>query len=150
MVGRGLASFDRGDSYSCRVSRRMQVSAGGVCGLGYHVVWCRPVLVGRVAGRCEELVGAKASTPGWRTVLELMPGHVHLFVKAHPSGSSSRIAGHFKGFTSRRLRAGFLHLRSRLRALWYSAAAAGAVPAQTGCRYSGVQDGRRWWKERVR
>jgi putative transposase len=129
----------------------MQVSAGG--GLGYHVVWCPkcrcPVPVGRVGGRCEELVSAKASEHGWRTVLELMPGHVHLFVKAHPSGSSSRIARHFKGFTPRQLRAGFLHLQSRLRALRYSAAAAGAMPAQTGCRYGGAQDGRRWWKERV-
>ena len=106
-----------------RVTGQVQVSAGGVCDLGYHVVWCpkyrRPVLAGRLAGRCEELIRARASGHGWRMVaLEIMPDHVHLFVKAHRSGSPSRIASQFKGFTSRWLRAGFPHLRSRLPALW--------------------------------
>ena len=84
----------------------------GCTSLGYHVVWCpkyrRPVLAGRVAARCEELIRAKASEHGWRIVaLEIMPDHVHLFVKAHPSDSPSRIASQFKGLTSRRLRAEF-------------------------------------------
>jgi putative transposase len=50
--------------------------------------------------------------------LAVMPDAVHLFVKAHPSDSPSRIASQFKGFTSQRLRADFPHLWSRLRPLW--------------------------------
>ena len=136
----------------------MQVSAGGVHDLGYHVVWCpkyrRPVLSGPVRGRCEELIRAKAAEHGWRIVaLEIMPDHVHLFVKAHPSDSPSRIANQFKGSTSRALRAEFPHLRSRLPTLWsksYFAATVGAVSAATVRRYIDTQYERPWRKERDR
>jgi putative transposase len=111
-------------------------------------------MAGQVAGRREELIRAKASEHGWPIVaLEIMPNHVYLFVKAHPSDSPSPIASHFQGSTSRRLQAGFPHLRSRLPALWsrsYCAAAAGAVPAQTVRRSTGTQDGRPWRKEWAR
>jgi putative transposase len=127
-----------------RVTRQMQVSAGSVYDLGYQAVRCpryrTPVLAGRVAGRCEELIRAKASEHSWR----IMPNNVGLFVKPHPSGSPSQIASHFQGSTSRRLRSRLPHLRSRLPALWsrsYSAATAGAVSAQTA---------RPWRKERAR
>jgi len=85
----------------------VQVSAGGVRDPGNNVVWyprCRrrPVLAGRVAGRCEELVRMKASGRGW-PVAGIMPGHVHLFVKAHRRGPPSRVARRFKGLTSPRL-----------------------------------------------
>jgi putative transposase len=139
-----------------RVTRQVQLSAGDVCNLGYQAVWClryrRLVLAGRVTGRCEELIRAKASGHGWRMVaLEIMPDHVHLFVKAHRSDSPSPIASQFKGATLRRLRASFPHLGSRLQASWsrsYCATAARATHAQTGCRYTGAQDGRPWRKER--
>jgi len=54
------------------VNRQVQVPAGGVCYLGYRMM-----------------------------ALEIMPDHVHLFVKAHRSDSPSRIADPFKGFSSR-------------------------------------------------
>jgi REP element-mobilizing transposase RayT len=84
------------------VTRQLQVSAGGVCDLGYQVVGCPkyhpPVLAGPVEGRGEELIGANASGHGWRLVaLEFMPDHVHLFVKAHRSDFPSWIADSFKG-----------------------------------------------------
>jgi putative transposase len=82
--------------------------------------------------------------------LEIMPDHVHLFVKAHPSRSPSRIANQFEGFTSRQLRAEFAHLRSRLPTLWsrsYFAATAGAVSAETVRRYIDTQNERPWRKE---
>ena len=48
------------------------------------MVWCpkyrRPVLVGRVAERLRELLGAKCAEHGWTVeALEVMPDHVHLF-----------------------------------------------------------------------
>jgi putative transposase len=126
-----------------RVTRQVQVSAGGVFD---------PVLDGRVAARCEELIRAKAAERGWRIVaLEIMPDHVHLFVKAHRSDCPFRVASQFKAFISRRLRAEFPHLRPRLPALWsrsYFAATAGAVCAETVRRYIGTQNERPWRKER--
>jgi putative transposase len=109
---------------------------------------------GAVAGRCEELIRAKARKRGWRIVaLEIMPEHVRLSVKAHRSASLSRVASQFEGFTSRRSRAGFPRLRSGLPALWsrsYLAASVGAVSAKTVRRYACTQDERPWRKERVR
>lgn len=141
-----------------RVTRQVQVSAGGVYHLGYYVLWCpkyrRPVLGGRVAARCAKLIRAKAAGRGWRIVaLEIMPDHVHLLVKAHRSGSPSRVASQVTGLAWRYLRAGLPHLQSGLPAVWpgsYVAATVGAVPAATVRRYIGTRAGRRWRMERPR
>jgi len=122
--------------------------------LGYRLVWWpryqRPVLAAWVAVRCKELIRAKASEHNWRIVaLEIMPDHVRLFVKAHPSDSPSRIANQPNGFTSRRLRAEFPHLPT----LWsrsYSEAGVGAVSAETVRLYCDTQNEWQWRKERVR
>jgi len=120
-------------------TRRVQTSPGGVYDLGYHVVWCpkyrRPVLVGPVAKRCAALIRQKAAEHDCTIVaLEVMPDHVHLFVKTHPADSPSHIANQFKGMTSRRLREEFPHLRSRLPTLWsrsFFVASVGARPPRS-------------------
>jgi putative transposase len=139
------------------MTRAVQVSPGGVHDLGYHVVWCpkyrRPVLTGPVNGRCRELLAEKCGERGWAIVaLEVMPDHVHLFVKAGPVDSPSHIANQLKGFTSRVLRQEFPHLRSRLPTLWsrsYFVASVGAVSAATVQRYIDTQYERPWRKERA-
>jgi REP-associated tyrosine transposase len=138
--------------------RGMQISAGAAYDLGLHVVWCpkyrRPVLEGRVAARLRELIGEKAAANGWRVVAcEVMPDHVHLFVKTSPADSPAHVANQFKGYTSRVLRDEFPHLRSRLPTLWsksYFAATAGAVSAATVQRYIDTQYERPWRKEKTR
>jgi putative transposase len=134
-----------------RVTGQVQVSAGGVYELGYHVAWCpryrRPVPAGRVAARCKELIRAKASERSWSIVaMEIMPDHVRLLVKAHPSDSPSPIASQFKGLTSP-LRVVF----PRRPTVWsrsYFAATVGA--AETLRRYSGTQNERLWREGRAR
>jgi putative transposase len=134
----------------------VQVSAGGVDDLRYHVVWCpkfhRPFCASRSAARCEDLIRARASAHAWLIVaLEIMPGHVHSFVKAHLSDSPSSIASQFTGFTSRRLRAELPHMRSRfpdMRSRSYFAATIGAAAAQTVHRHLGTQHWQLWRKER--
>jgi putative transposase len=88
------------------VVRWVRRFSGGVHDLGLHVVWCskyrRPVLDGRIVERLERLVRAKAEERGWEVVaLEVMPGHVHLFVEYGPKSSASYVANQFKGSTSR-------------------------------------------------
>jgi putative transposase len=86
-----------------------------------------------------------------RGAREILPDHVHLFVKTTPADSPAHVANQFKGFTSRILRAGSPHLRSRLPAVWskmYFAATVGAVGAATVQRYTGTQYRRPWRKER--
>lgn len=129
------------------VTRKVRRFSGGVYDLGLHVVWCpkyrRRVLGGRVAERLDELIRQKADERGWEIVaLEVMPDHVHLFVKHDPKASASYVANQFKGFTSRVLREEFGHLRSRLPTLWsssYFAASVGAVSAATVRRYIDTQ-----------
>jgi putative transposase len=125
--------------------------------LGYRTVWCprygRPALAAAAGGRCEDLRRAEAGGHGWRVAaLEFMPRRVSLFMKAHRSRSPSRVVGQFAGFTSRRLRGGFVHLCSRLLTLWswwYLVARADAVSAGRVRRYFSAQGGRRR-KERAR
>ncbi len=101
-----------------------------------------------------ELIRAKARGRSWQMVaLEIMPDLVHLFVKAHLSDAPSWIASRFRGFTSRRLRAEFPHLRSRLPTRWsesYFAATVGTVPAETVRQYTGTPNECRQRKERAR
>ncbi|WP_456302293.1 IS200/IS605 family transposase [Streptomyces chartreusis] len=136
------------------VTRKVRRFSGGVYDLGLHVVWCpkyrRPVLGGRVAARLEELIGVKAEERGWEIIaLEVMPDHVHLFVKHGPKDSASFVANQFKGFTSRVLRAEFPHLKSQMPTLWsssYFAASVGAVSAATVEEYINTQWERPWKK----
>lgn len=125
----------------------MRTSPGAAYDLGYHVVWCskyrRRVLGGRVKIRLEELLPAKAAEHDWEVIaLEVMPDHVHLFVKARPKDSPSYVANQFKGYTSHHLRVEFGHLRSRLPTLWsrsYFVASVGTVSAAMVQRYIETQ-----------
>ncbi len=136
----------------------MQISAGVAFDLGLHVVWCakyrRPVLTGAVAQRLRELIEAKAAEHDWRiAACEVMPDHVHLFVKTGPTDSPSHVANQFKGSSSRVLRSEFPHLRSRLPTLWsrsFFVASVGAVSAATVQRYLDTQYERPWRTERAR
>jgi putative transposase len=117
--------------------------------MNYHFVWCpkyrRKVLVGRIASRLKELVGAKAKELGCKVLaLEVMPDHVHLFIQADPRLAPNSIIGQIKGFTSRVLRREFRELRSRLPTLWtrsYFVSTHGHVSDETIKRYIEEQKG---------
>ena len=119
------------------------------------MVWCpkyrRRVLGGRVAARLRELIEQKATERGWEIIaVEVMPDHVHVFVKHEPKASASYVANQFKGYTSRVLREEFPHLRSRMPTLWSSSffvASVGAVSADMVQRYIDTQWERPWAKE---
>jgi len=66
--------------------------------------------------------------------LEVMPDHVHMFLKAPPTHAPQHIANQMKGYTSHVLREEFAHLKSRLPSLWsrsYYVGSAGAVSSAT-------------------
>ncbi|CAI7973607.1 transposase [Frankia sp. Hr75.2] len=144
--------------YDRFVGRQVAVGAGGVCDLGYHVVWCpkyrRPVLTGPVRDRCDVLVREKRAEHGWTVgALDVMPDHVRLFVQAHPKHSPSYVANQLKGFSSHVLREEFPHVRSRLPTLWsgpYVVATVGVVSADRIRRYIDTQYERPWRRERAR
>jgi putative transposase len=123
--------------------RRFRRTPGGVCSLGLHLVWCpkyrRRVLGGRVAGRCGELLEQIAGEHGWQIVArELMPDHVHVFVRVGPTDAPAAVVRAFKGRTARVLRQEFPYLRRFAKVLWspsYFAASVGYVSEATVRRY---------------
>ena len=123
--------------------RRVRRTSGGVCSLGLHLVWCpkyrRRVLGGRVARRCGELLEQVAAERGWQIVAkEVMPDHVHLFVRVGPTEAPPAVLRAFKGRTARVLRQEFPLLRNHAKVLLspsYFAASVGYVSESTVRRY---------------
>jgi putative transposase len=112
--------------------QRFRRTPGGVCSLGLHLVWCpkyrRRVLGGRVARRLDELLNAIADQHGWQIVAhEVMPDHVHLFVRVGPTDVPGAVVRAFKGRTARVLRQEFPHLRNFAKVLWSPAYFAASV-----------------------
>jgi putative transposase len=116
---------------------------GSVSTLTYHFVWCpkyrRKVLAGRVETSLRALIRAKADELYCEIVaLEVMPDHVHLFLKAPPTHAPQHIVNQIKGYTSHELREKFPALKSRLPSLWsrsYYVGSAGTVSSATIQKY---------------
>jgi putative transposase len=105
------------------VSKRWTHSNTTVYNIGYHIIWCpkyrRKVLIGDVEKRMKELLFKKANEIGISIeALEIMPDHLHIFVKAPPSAAPHWIVQQMKGYTSHELRKEFRSLRTRLPTLW--------------------------------
>ena len=123
--------------------KRWTTSNKAVYNLGYHIIWCpkyrRKVLTDDIAKRLCELLYKKAHEIDVKIeTLEIMPDHVHLFVKASPVDSPHFIVQQLKGYSSRILRSEFQRLRSRLPTLWtrsYYVESVGHISEDTVRRY---------------
>jgi len=103
--------------------QRWKTSNTTVYNVGYHLIWCpkyrREVLTGDVRIRLKELLVEKAEKINVSIEnMEIMPDHVHLFVKSTPVNAPHYIVQQLKGYTSRMLRQEFPKLKSRLPTLW--------------------------------
>lgn len=91
--------------------------------MNYHFVWCpkyrKKVLDGAIESRLKELLQEKAKEMNCDILaLEIMPDHVHIFIRAAPTLAPNTIVGSLKGYSSRSLRQEFPELKSRLPTLW--------------------------------
>lgn len=76
-------------------------------------------MTGDVEERLIELLNEKSKEIGVEIeTMEIMPDHVHLFVKTPPTAAPHWVVQQLKGYTSRRLRQEFSSLKSRLPTLW--------------------------------
>ena len=115
----------------------------------YHLIWCpkrrKPLLVGKLKERCQELLLAKCKEKGWVVLrLAIQPDHIHIFVRVWPSDSASEVVKELKGATSFFLRREFEPVLSKLPALWtrsYFSSTSGAVSAKTIQEYIDAQKG---------
>jgi putative transposase len=105
------------------MKNRWQSSKHAIYNIGYHLIWCpkyrRKVLIGSIEQRLKELLHQKAEEIGCTIEsLEVMPDHVHVFVKSPPTLPPHYIVQQFKGLTSHVLREEFPSLKSRIPTLW--------------------------------
>ena len=77
------------------------------------------MLVGEVETRLKGLLPELAEESGCTIdTMEVMPDHIHIFLKGTPTIPIHLIVKNLKGKSSRVLRAEFPHLRRRLPCLW--------------------------------
>ncbi len=104
-------------------NKRWTTSNKAVYNIAYHLIWCpkyrRKVLIDKIELRLKDLLYEKAEQIEVDIQeLEIMPDHVHMFVKCSPVDSPHHIVQQFKGYTSRILRKEFRKLKTKLPTLW--------------------------------
>lgn len=125
------------------LAKRYTASSHCVYNVGYHIVFCpkyrRKVLTGAVETRLKELFLEKAAELTIEIErMEVMPDHVHLFVKSKPTYAVHLVVNQLKGYTSFKLREEFPELKSRLPTLWtrsYFVESVGHISEDTVKRY---------------
>ncbi|RNI15791.1 IS200/IS605 family transposase [Methanohalophilus sp. RSK] len=124
-------------------TERWKHSNTTVYNIGFHLIWCpkyrRNVLENEIEARLKELLYNKAEEIGVTIEkMEIMPDHVHLFVKTTPTMSPHWIVQQLKGYTSRILRQEFSEMRTRLPTLWtrsYYCESVGHISEKTVKKY---------------
>lgn len=131
------------------MNARWTTSNKAVFNIGYHLIWCtkyrRDLLTGDIENRLKEVLTGKAEELGLVIeTMEVMPDHIHLFVKTSPVDSPHYIVQQLKGISSRVLRAEFPQIRRRVPTLWtrsYYCESVGHISAETVQRYIEEQKG---------
>lgn len=111
--------------------------------IAYHIIWCpkyrRKVLVNEIEDRLKTLLVEKAKEIGCEiSIQEVMPDHVHIFIKTKPTLAPHYIVQQLKGYTSRILRKEFPKLKSRIPTLWtrsYYCESIGHISEETVKKY---------------
>ena len=105
------------------MNKRWKKSRSATYNIAYHLIWCpkyrRKVLVNGIDIRLKELLIEKAKDMNVIIEnMEVMPDHVHLFVKCEPNDNPQFIVKNLKGYASRFLRLEFPYLKKKLPCMW--------------------------------
>lgn len=122
---------------------RWTVSNKAIFNISYHLIWCtkyrRKILVGDIEPRLKVLLADKAIQINVSIeTMEIMPDHIHLFVKASPIDSPHYIVQQLKGVTSHVLRSEFPEIKKKVPTLWtrsYYCESIGHISEDTVKRY---------------
>ena len=125
------------------MTARWTHSNKAVYNIGYHIIWCpkyrRKVLKDQVYIRLKEILTSISSSLDCHIdTMEIMPDHVHIFIKCSPVHSPHFIVQQLKGKSSRILREEFPSLKTKLPTLWtrsYYCGTAGEMSAATIKKY---------------
>lgn len=124
-----------------RISRNHKVY-----NISYHIIWIpkyrKRILNGNLKDDLTLLIQQKCTQLGISLeAYEIMPDHIHIFIKAHPNISVSDIIKQIKGYTSYNLRKKYKWLR-KYKSLWtpsYFCETIGLISEQTVRRYIDMQ-----------
>ena len=124
------------------MNARWNRSATCVYNIGYHVIWCpkyrRKYLRGSIETRLKEILVAKATEMDCTIdTMEVMPDHIHIFIKCPPTKAIAQVVQGLKGYSSRILRQEFPLLAS-MKSLWtrsYYCETVGHISQQTVTKY---------------
>ena len=94
-----------------------------VYNLGYHIIWCpkyrRKVLINEIESKLKEIIISKCNELDCCVhELNIMPDHVHLFVKTKPTIAPHFLIQQIKGISSRILRNEFKELKRKMPSMW--------------------------------
>ena len=94
-----------------------------VYNLGYHIIWCpkyrRKVLINEIENKLKEIIITKCNELDcYVHELNIMPDHVHLFVKTKPTIAPHFLIKQIKGISSRILRNEFKELKRKMPSMW--------------------------------
>ena len=125
------------------MAKRFKNNSHAVYNCAYHLIWCpkyrRKVLIGEVETRIKELLTEKALEHKWSIEkMEVMPDHVHIFIKVNTVDSPMHIVSQLKGYTAFMLRKEFPFLKSQLPCLWtrsYFCESVGHISEETIKKY---------------
>ena len=130
-------------SFEIVKSQRWKSSRTAVFNCGYHIIFCpkyrRKVLVGDIETMLKECLTHKALEHGWVIdTMEIMPDHVHLFIKVPPTAAPHYVVQQLKGYSAFQLRKQFPQLKLRMGTLWtrsYYVESVGHISEQTIQKY---------------
>ena len=114
-----------------------------VTNINYHLIWCpkyrRKVLIGNIEKRLKEILPSIAEELGCKVeTMEVMPDHVHIFLRGVPTLPVHLIVRELKRKSSKVLREEFPELRSKLPSLWtrsYYCETIGCISEETVKKY---------------
>lgn len=103
--------------------KELKHNTTSVVNINYHIIWCpkyrRKILVNGVDDRLKVVLREIAKEYGCQIdTIEIMPDHIHIFLKGNPTIPIHLIVKNLKGKSSRVLRQEFPHLKKRLPCLW--------------------------------
>ena len=103
--------------------KKLKHNITSVVNIGYHIVWCpkyrRKVLSGKIESRLKEILPQIAEDMECIIEkMEVMPDHIHIFLRGTPILPIHLIVKNLKGKSSRILRSEFPSLKSKLPNLW--------------------------------
>lgn len=114
-----------------------------VVNISYHIIWCpkyrRKVLIGDVEQRLKEILPEIAHDMECSIeTMEVMPDHIHIFLRGTPTLPVHLIVKNLKAVSARTLRSEFPHLKRKMNSMWtrsYYCETIGSISEQTIQKY---------------